>query len=68
MIGGGWGTEVQIPAFHKAGFQISAIWTNSKSECERIAALYNIPFGKKNFFFLSPLFQFSFLFFFNLKF
>jgi hypothetical protein len=57
IIGAGWGLKVQVQAFRRVGFQVSAVWTNVSEDCPKIAKEHNISYGLEGsfFFFFSPL-------------
>jgi hypothetical protein len=44
-IGSGWGVKIQVPAFRKAGLNVSAVWCRNEEKAKKIAEEYKIPFG-----------------------
>lgn len=45
IIGTGWGTRIQVPAFRQAGLQVTALWGRSKDKASQIAAELDIPWS-----------------------
>lgn len=45
IIGTGWGTRVQVPAFRSAGLDVLALAGSNKAKTERIAADFGVPHG-----------------------
>ncbi len=46
IVGTGWGTRIQIPAFRKSGkINVNAIWARTQSKAEQAAKESNVPFG-----------------------
>lgn len=48
IIGTGWGTRVQVPAFREAGLEIVALAGNQATKTQRIAADLDIPYATGN--------------------
>jgi len=45
IVGTGWGTRIQIPAFRQAGMNVNAIWARNKDKAEQLAKENNVSFG-----------------------
>ena len=45
ILGTGWGTNIQVPAFRQAGMAIAALWGRSEDKAHRVAAELSIPFA-----------------------
>ena len=45
ILGTGWGTHIQAPAFRKAGLEIVGLWGRTEEKARRIAAELAIPFS-----------------------
>jgi predicted dehydrogenase len=43
IVGTGWGTSIQVPAFRQAGLEIVALWASSEDKARQIADALDIP-------------------------
>ena len=47
ILGTGWGTRVQVPAFRHAGLQVTALLARTEAKAAAAAAEAGIPFGMR---------------------
>ncbi len=45
ILGTGWGTNIQVPAFRQAGLEVVALWGRTEEKARDVAAGLNIPFA-----------------------
>lgn len=45
IVGTGWGTRIQVPAFRQAGLEIAALWARSADKARQVAGELDIPFS-----------------------
>jgi hypothetical protein len=45
VLGTGWATKVQVPAFRHAGLAVTAVWARTEAKAAAAAAALHIPFG-----------------------
>jgi len=49
IIGTGWGIRVQIPAFRRAGLEITALWARNETKAHEMASKCGIPFATSDY-------------------
>ncbi|HUN22151.1 MAG TPA: Gfo/Idh/MocA family oxidoreductase [Anaerolineales bacterium] len=49
IIGSGWGTRVQVPAYRQAGWQVGALWARTPDKARALANEYAVPFYSADF-------------------
>ena len=49
IIGTGWGTRIQVPAFRHVGVEVVGLWARSEEKAKQIANEYSIPFATSDY-------------------